>query len=188
MPTIKGFFFDLDGTLVNTYEADYRAYRDAIVEVTGHNIGRDAFMATNGQAMNQKLDSLLPRVDEDQRVRIAKAKKKHYPKYVGRTVPNEMLIRFLAAWTPHHTTALVTTAQRQNAELVLAAHNLTSYFDIIICGNDVQHPKPDPEGYLLALKRSGLHASEVVAFEDSASGITAAEVAGLAVIPVKDFA
>jgi beta-phosphoglucomutase-like phosphatase (HAD superfamily) len=32
---IKGFFFDLDGTLVNTHEANFRAYRQAIREVVG---------------------------------------------------------------------------------------------------------------------------------------------------------
>ena len=48
---IKGFFFDLDGTLVNTYEADFYAYRDAIEEATGIVIERDAFMGTNGMEM-----------------------------------------------------------------------------------------------------------------------------------------
>ena len=45
--------------------------------------------------------------------------------------------------------------------------------------------KPNPEAYLKALELSGLHSYEVLAFEDSISGIQAAKAAGIQVLKIK---
>jgi beta-phosphoglucomutase-like phosphatase (HAD superfamily) len=51
-------------------------------------------------------------------------------------------------------------------------------FDVIIGGDDVSHGKPHPESYLMAAKILGVDPTHCVAFEDSLTGITAAEAAG----------
>lgn len=187
MQTIKGFFFDLDGTLVDTYEADYLAYRDAIEEVAGISIDRESFAKTHGQEAKQKLESLVPGLSNEDVERVRQSKKSHYPKYLHHTVPNETLINFLRDMAQHHVTAIVTTAKSHNAEAVLKAHSLESLFKVKVYGDDVEHAKPHPESYLLALERSGLQASEVIAFEDSQSGLEAAHAAGLAAIHIRSF-
>jgi len=185
---IRGFFFDLDGTLVNTYEADYLAYRDAIEEIVGVRIGQDAFAKTHGQEMKAKLALLVPDISPTAVPQIAAAKKKHYQKYLELTVVNETLVRFMSECAEHSVLALVTTAKRDNALAVLQAHDLERYFTHMVFGEDVKASKPDPESYLLALSRSGLASDEVIAFEDSESGIEAARAAGIAVIHVEAFA
>lgn len=187
MNTVKGLFFDLDGTLVNTYEADYLAYRDAIKDVTGVDVDSDSFAKTHGQEAKQKLESLAPGLSDEDVERVRQAKKAHYPKYLHRTVPNDTLINFLRDVAQHHVTAVVTTAKSHNAEAVLEAHGLSDLFEIKVYGDDVQHAKPHPESYLLALERSGLQASEVIAFEDSQTGIDAAQAAGIATIHIRSF-
>ncbi len=52
----------------------------------------------------------------------------------------------------------------------------------MVCGEDVQNGKPDPEPYLTALKRSGFQAEEAIAIEDSAQGTAAAVAAGIETI------
>lgn len=184
---IKGFFFDLDGTLVNTYKADYLAYRDAIQEVLGITVGQADFDSTHGQELHQKLDLLAPGTSGEDIKKIAAAKRRHYPKYLDTTIPNEELISFLANFSEHHAMAIVTTAKRENALNVLKKHKLEKYFSHAVFGDEVTHPKPHPESYLLALERSGLKPEEVLAFEDTASGIAAAEAAGVAVVHVRKF-
>jgi len=185
--TIKGFFFDLDGTLVNTYEADFLAYRDAIAEVTGVLIDAESFARTHGQEAKQKLDYLTPGVSDDQVASVRAAKKRHYPKYIHLTHGNSTLVAFLKEMSQTHVTAIVTTAKQQNAELVLEAHGLKDVFDVAVYGDQVSHPKPHPEGYLAALRSSGLHANEVIVFEDSQTGLDAAHAAGLATIQIRSF-
>lgn len=187
MSTLKGLFFDLDGTLVNTYEADFMAYRDAIEEATGITIEHDAFMATNGMEMKKKLEILTPDITHDQVSQVAAGKKKYYKNYLHKTIPNESLIAFLKDMAEYHTTALVTTAKQQNAEAVLNEYGIANVFDVKIFGDGVSSPKPDPESYLKALEATGLLADEVLAFEDSQTGIDAAHAAGIKTVHIRSF-
>lgn len=181
---IKGLFFDLDGTLVHTYEADFMAYRDAIAEVTGDTIDQADFAKTHGQEMRDKLTSLKFDLSEHDVQKVGAAKKRHYDKYVHITEADESLIGLLAKLADQLVMVLVTTAKQENALKVLAQHGLTDYFQYTVFGDEVAKPKPDPEPYLLALQKSGLAADDVIAFEDSPTGIAAAEAAGIKVIPV----
>ena len=187
MSIIKGFFFDLDGTLVNTYEADFYAYRDAIEQTLGVVINRNAFLSTNGMEMRQKLEILTPGVTSEQADKVALGKKKFYKNHMHTTVPNETLLAFMADMAEHHTIALVTTAKQQNAETVLEKYSISDLFDIKIFGDGVINAKPHPESYLKALELSGLLADEVLAFEDSKSGLESARAAGIRAIHIRSF-
>ncbi len=187
MPTIRGFFFDLDGTLVNTYEADYLAYRDAIQEAIGVEVARADFEKTHGQELRDKLKVLAPGFTEADFEKIAAGKKRHYRKYLHVTKMNPTLVAFLQDVAQHHKTVLVTTAKRQNALAVLEAHGIKGLFSEMVFGDDVSKPKPDPEAYQIGLKKTGLSPDEVIAFEDSESGLRAAAAAGVSAIHVRSF-
>ena len=80
--------------------------------------------------------------------------------------------------------AVVTTTWRANVETVLDACGLRPAFEVIVAKEDVTAPKPDPEGYRLALTQLGVEPSEAVALEDSPTGLAAARAAGIAVVAV----
>ena len=61
------------------------------------------------------------------------------------------------------------------------------YFSHITSGQEVAHGKPNPDIYLLAVKKLGLKAEECIAFEDSETGARAAIAAGLRVVVVPDL-
>jgi len=187
MPIIKGFFFDLDDTLVGTKEANFHAYKEALADA-GITFSYDDFLRTWGEDSRKFIPRLAPHlsVDEIEAIRTNKAEK--YQQHLDKTTPNQSLITFLAAMAPHHTMVLVTTAKRKNAESLLRAYNLTDYFDYLVLGDDVKKGKPDPEAYIKALAISGLVANEVVVFEDSEAGIAAAQAAGLNVVQIRNFA
>lgn len=52
-------------------------------------------------------------------------------------------------------------------------------FDVLLAGDVVEHKKPAPDIYLLAIEQLGLPASEILVIEDSRNGILAAAGAGL---------
>jgi HAD superfamily hydrolase (TIGR01509 family) len=80
--------------------------------------------------------------------------------------------------------AVATTGRRAWVE-PLVAHLLgADAVEITVCGDDVAALKPDPEAYLLALRRLGLDAGAVVAVEDSGPGLAAARAAGLVTVVV----
>ncbi len=80
--------------------------------------------------------------------------------------------------------AIVSTTWRSHIEVVLKASGLLEAFELIIAKEDVAAPKPDPEGYRLALSRLDLPAGEVVALEDSPTGLLAAQGAGIRAVAV----
>lgn len=71
---------------------------------------------------------------------------------------------------------------------ILRSHEIADTglpFDVVISAHDVQEAKPAPDPYLEALRRLGIEpAPEVVALEDSPSGVTAAVTAGLFTIGI----
>lgn len=83
---------------------------------------------------------------------------------------------------------VVTTTSRGNWEALwtysLAPLGLPAP-EVIVCGEDVAAKKPDPEAYLLAIKRLGMTASDCCAIEDSRNGLLAARAAGLDVAIVR---
>lgn len=186
--TIKGFFFDLDGTLVNTHESNYRAYQQAIQEITGKTVG-DALKEEikNGESSSFFLPRLLEGAPDDVIRQIRDRKKQVYSEHLHVSELNEFLSVFLENMSPHHVTALVTTAKEANAKEVLDVHGLADYFDFCIFGDEVTKMKPHPEAYLKALERSGLTPDEVIAFEDSERGVEAAVAAGIQTIKIRTF-
>ncbi|CAN5848994.1 HAD family phosphatase [soil metagenome] len=64
---------------------------------------------------------------------------------------------------------------------------LLGFFGAVCGGNEVAHGKPNPDIYLLAVKRLGASATRTLAFEDSGHGALAALAAGLGVVLVPDL-
>jgi beta-phosphoglucomutase len=79
--------------------------------------------------------------------------------------------------------AVVSGAMRSEVDMVLRAADL-DVFEVIVSAEDVTRGKPDPEGYLLALRRLRLEAADAVAIEDAPPGIAAAKAAGLSCVAV----
>ncbi len=92
----------------------------------------------------------------------------------------ELLLAVREAGLP---TALVTSTARRLAEVALKTLGAEN-FDVLVCGDEVQRPKPDPEPYLTAAGLLGVPIGECVAIEDSPSGVASAVAAGARVIAV----
>lgn len=78
---------------------------------------------------------------------------------------------------------LVTSSVRVHVEPVLAQLP-PDVFATVVTADDVVHKKPDPEPYLLALRRLDVPGHATVALEDSPPGVAAAEAAGCTVVAV----
>lgn len=80
-------------------------------------------------------------------------------------------------------TALVTMSIRRMAEAVAAAVPFGG-FDVVVAGDDVERPKPDPQAYLRAAELLGVDVTACIAIEDSPPGLAAAVASGAATIGV----
>jgi beta-phosphoglucomutase len=183
MRVIKGLYFDLDGTLVDTLEANFRAYEYALAQV-GRKLERPMYASVYGTRIDVFAKKLFEDISPQEIEAVKKHKGEAYGKFMHLIRPNTRLIDFIEALRPHHTTALVTMAQRLNADKVLKAAGLEDMFDHLVTGDMIDKPKPHPEAYLKALEVTGLTADEALAFEDSDIGLKAAQSAGLHAIKI----
>jgi HAD superfamily hydrolase (TIGR01509 family) len=81
--------------------------------------------------------------------------------------------------------AIATTTSRANVAALLRVHLGRRWgdgFGALVCGEDVQRKKPDPEVYRLALQALKIEPRRAVAIEDSPAGVASARAAGLQVI------
>jgi HAD superfamily hydrolase (TIGR01509 family) len=70
---------------------------------------------------------------------------------------------------------------RRSLEIV----GLEDRFDVVVSGHEVAAPKPAPDPYLEACRRLGIEPGpDVIALEDSPTGVAAARAAGLTVIGI----
>jgi beta-phosphoglucomutase family hydrolase len=80
--------------------------------------------------------------------------------------------------------AVASSAMSKNVEFVVDALGFRPYFRLLVSGDEVRHPKPEPEIYLQAAARLGQKPQACVAFEDSFVGVEAAKRAGMKCVAV----
>lgn len=185
MAEVAALLFDMDGTLVDTAEANWRAYAAALAE-HGVAVGRDRFEAlATGRHWR---DFLLPFVAEAgasvSPELVARRKQALYPGFLTHSRLNAPLAAFAQAAATHLRLALVTSAAAASARAVLDAHGLSNLFDTVVTGDDVEHHKPAPDAYLLAAERLAVEPDCCLAFEDSDIGMESARRAGVTVMRV----
>jgi HAD superfamily hydrolase (TIGR01509 family) len=77
---------------------------------------------------------------------------------------------------------IATTTSRSNLLALLQCcfgHEGAAVFDVVVCGEDVQRKKPDPQVYTLCMSQLAELPEFTVAFEDSGVGLKAALAAGI---------
>ena len=177
---------DLDGTLFDTKEINYLAYKEAI-EPYGYSIDYQYYCDfCNGR---HYLD-FLPQITTDD-AQILKdmhdKKKKAYSKYLDKAVVNKGLVELIKTSKREYKIALVTTASKQNTDDILDKFKLRELFDIVLTHEDITHSKPNPEGFLKAMNYFNAKPEECIIFEDSGVGIEAAQKTGATVFVAKGF-
>ena len=177
--------FDLDGTLFNTDNVNYKAYREALLPY-GIELDREYFVKySNGRHYKEFIPKIMGSTEHLEA--IHDAKKDYYKKFLDEAVINKHLFAMIDAMRDTYYTAVVTTASRKNVEDILGRFGVSDSFDYCITQEDIHKPKPDPEGFLLAMEHFGVTPADSVIFEDSDVGIEAARASGATVFVADKF-
>ena len=186
MSEIKAIISDLDGTLVDTFEANFQAYR-SVLAAYDLVLTREVYRRHFGLRLTEFLTALGLSVAPSVVAEIRKAKSKCYPDFFDALKPNRVLLEFLRAFKAQSgRIALVTTASRANVDRVVHHIGADGLFELIISGEDVVHGKPDPECYITACRRLMLASDEVLVFEDTQLGLDAAHRAGIKTFRIQE--
>lgn len=183
---MKLIMVDLDGTLFDTKEVNYRAYKEAL-EAYGFDIDYEYYCKfCNGR---HYLDFLPQITTNDTNILsdIHRRKKNVYSNYIEYAKLNDGLVEMLRLSKREYKIVLVTTASKQNTYDILNHFRLVGIFDLILTHDDVTRCKPDPEGYLKAMRYFEASSDDCIIYEDSDVGIEAAEKTGATVFVARGF-
>lgn len=182
---IRAIITDFDGTLVDTFEANYVAYC-LVFKQYDLDISKEQYRACFGLRFDAFMNAM--KIDDvDLHGKIKAEKARIYPKCFGYLKPNTTLIDFIRKAKMSGTKiAIASTAQRRNLINVLKHLKLENLFDLIIAGDSVKKGKPDPEIYLTSMSMLQVNPSETLIFEDTEVGLQAAERSGANVIKITE--
>ncbi len=187
-----GYIFDLDGTLVDSMETHYRAWRQALKENGApHEVFLwEEFLAHGGMAAPDIVATLNNRYSlQMEPYAVATRKRECYDNMLETEqlpiIPETVgLVRELnAAGIPY---AIGTGSVINGARATLRSADIEELFPIIVTPDDVPpgRGKPEPDIFLLAAERMGVPPTECVVFEDAEPGIQAAIAAGMGYVRV----
>lgn len=175
---MKLVIVDLDGTLFDTKDVNYHAYKEAITPY-GYDMDYKYYCEyCNGRHYTD----FLPQITTDDEKILSemhKAKKAAYKKYLDKAVLNKGLVDIITSLkNSGYKTAVVTTASKQNCHDVLQEFSMFDLFDLILTRDEISKSKPDPEGFLKAMACFDALAEDTIIFEDSDVGLEAADRSG----------
>jgi HAD superfamily hydrolase (TIGR01509 family) len=193
---LKAVFFDLDGLLADTEALHVFAY-EAVGRYLKLNLDRGYICSFIGGPTRENIKRVMRdyNIAMDRFEEILKVRYDSYMEAIQNTVLDPMdgsLECIISVKNRSLKTALVTSSIRRHALAVLdnlARHSdhgthLTSLFDTMVFGDELEHLKPAPDMYLEALKRLDTAPENAIVLEDSTFGVLAAKAAGLRVIAV----
>lgn len=187
MKESKAVLWDMDGTLINSEELHWIAWRNTMAN-EDLVITREQFLSTFGQRNDSIIPSWLSSAASPERIeRIGQAKEelyRHLVRRVGIALEPGVAIWLRRLHQEGWQQAIASAAPRANIEAVLEALSLNRIFQGIVSAEDVYRGKPDPEVYLLAANRVGVPVERCIVVEDAAAGIEGARCAGMRSIGV----
>ena len=174
--------WDLDGTLADSREYHWRAWREAMA-ADGVKLTEAQFAASFGQRNDAILAAWLGAGADPAHVqRIGAEKEASFRRLVAAEglAPLPGAVEWIgrlarAGWRQ----AIASSAPRANVEIVVRALGVARHFGALVAAEDVRAGKPDPEVFLVSAARLGVAPARAVVVEDAAAGIEAARRAGM---------
>ncbi|MFT7035348.1 MAG: beta-phosphoglucomutase-like phosphatase (HAD superfamily) [Cyclobacteriaceae bacterium] len=189
VPTgVKGYIFDLDGTIIDSMPMHLKSYNYAL-EVWGIVYLKEVFQSRAGIPTLKTLEMIAEEYD---------VKNPDYDEVIGRIRYYEMnnsgqitmiepihdIIKDAHDRLPM---AIGTGNSRKHVDLLVDQFSLDLYFPHIVTATEVANGKPHPETFLKCAELIGIEPGDCVVFEDGMLGIQAAEAAGMQVVDVTKY-
>lgn len=176
--------YDLDGTIIDSVPAILESFRRAFIEVLGEEAPQEYLLSTIGLPLGAAFAPYEPQ-------KVREALHEAYLRHNGDLLPltaktfpgmEAALRKIQALGIPQ---GIVTSKRREPASFALEKLGFTSYFDLIVCREDTQQHKPNPEPLWLAAEKLGLSDySRILYVGDSIHDLICASNAGIPAVAV----
>lgn len=184
---IKAVIFDLDGVITDTAEYHFLSWK-RLAEEEGIEFSREDNDKFRGISRRDCLEILLKDrvLSEEEKDKLADRKNIYYREYLKDLDESNILpgVEQLINYLRKKNYKLAVASSSKNTLRVLDRLGITDVFDAIADGNSVENSKPAPDIFLYTAKQLEVNPEGCIVIEDSASGIEAANKAGMLTIGI----
>ncbi|MBO9597277.1 MAG: HAD family hydrolase [Cohnella sp.] len=176
---ITTVLFDFDGTLADTLPLSFKAFKSVFEKYDNRTLSEEQIVAMFGPTEDDIIARNLGRAEA-----IEQAVREYYDIYAqghsdllrqDREIHD--LLRFIRSRGLK--IGVITGKSRKAFDISSEALQLAEYFDLTITGDDVENPKPHPEGIWKSLDFFGTVKDDAVFLGDSNADIKAGRAAGI---------
>lgn len=193
---LRAVIFDFDGVITDSEILHFRAFNAVLAphgfELTKNEYYKDYLGMSDKDCFGSLIREGKLRIPETQIPALIQQKTQIFERLArteGRIIEGvrEFLDLLAGAQVP---IAICSGALRPEIELILEEAGLRSRFDVIVSAEDVHRGKPDPEGFLLTLRKINeisldpITPESCIVIEDSHWGLKAARAAGMRTVAV----
>lgn len=176
----QAILFDLDGTLLDSFSAHLRAYKEMFAKFDIHVTKRE-FLKSYSPDWYQTYEAFrLPRESWI-------AADKYWLESAARQIPPLLRgVRSTLRRLKHRTRiGLVSSGSKDRVLRDLARNRIGNVFEVIVTGDDARFPKPHPDGLLKALTHLKLKPEHALYVGDAEEDYEMSKAAGVPFVGVK---
>ncbi|MBY6036609.1 HAD-IA family hydrolase [Fictibacillus nanhaiensis] len=179
----KAVIFDFDGTLADTLPVCFYAFQQVFRKFDSTELSSEEIKAMFGPSETGIIRNNLTHESKDEAIELYYDM---YLKHHDELVKNDQDIDDLLTHLKEegYQLGIVTGKARRSLDISLAALQMENFFDVIMTGDDVDNPKPHPEGIFMALHLLGIKNEEALFIGDSEADILAGLAAKVTTIGV----
>ena len=180
----SAIIFDLDGVICNTDKYHYQAWKQASLEagiLFDEEVGNllrgisriesaKIILRANNNPFTPKDTELLAKTKNDIYLSLISAMK---PSDIDETIREELQKLHNQGYR------LAIASSSKNAKYIIEKTEMADYFYVIVDGQDINIPKPDPTIFLLTADKLRCMPNQCIVVEDARAGIEAAKKAGM---------
>ena len=165
--------FDLDGTLVDTKDLIYASFRHTFQKyLPEHQLSEEELASFLGPTLKQSFIKYFREEQIDEIIAYYRAfNHENHNLYVRGFAGAKETLAYLKE--NGYQVGVVSNKVEHTIKMGLEAFHLDPYIDVIVGAQDIEHPKPNPEGLLLACAKLYHNHDEVSYVGDSPSDIIA---------------
>ncbi|MEJ8548252.1 HAD-IA family hydrolase [Brevibacillus borstelensis] len=179
---MRTILFDFDGTVADTLPMIFNSFRSTFQHFLQRHYTDQEIVAMFGPPEMGILENMIASEQ------LADAVIHFYDYYTAEhqrvSNPPEMIRLLDRLKKAGISMGIVTGKGRRSADISLKEWGLTPYFDVVIAGDEVRNPKPDPEGIFIAMEQLGAAPDQTIFVGDSNADIMAGKAAGLVTVGV----
>ncbi len=182
----KAVIWDMDGIIVDTAQYHRKGWQ-IVFQKRGANYTEEDYRRNTGKRNDGIIRNVLgEKIAQNEIMTITREKDETFRQLIGQNIrPLPGVLKLITSLKEHgFKIAIASSASIENIRLITQSLKIHNYFDAIVSGWEVTKGKPNPQVFLLAVKKLGVEAEDCIVIEDAIVGVTASKRAGIRCIAV----